>query len=315
MTSFAERLFVAIGRTASRLPPVRGKTRICLGLYRLLGLDKHHVRVQANLRRPVRYAAELDLHAWAQRVAFLTGGYEEDTVAFLLRLHAAAPARGFLLDIGANVGLIAAPFALAGSAKVVAVEAVPDNVTALRNNIALNQLQDAVTVIPFGVGDASRVVEIQVEGDLHAGEGTGTANILPSDSTYACVRQTLEIRTLDELTASGAIPAGCAVMKVDTDGYDLKVLQGGVQFLARERPVIFGEFSAHCMRWHDQTLADVLAFARAAGYEVWKRIHPGWTFEPATETASFDQDLLLVPRERAGDYGFCIARTSGGSAA
>jgi FkbM family methyltransferase len=302
--TFAEHLFLGFGRVASALPPVRGKTRLCLALYRLLGLAGRHVRVRARLRRPVRYVAELDLHAWLQRVAFLTGGYEGDTVEFLLRLESAGGGArpGYLLDVGANVGLIAVPFALlaraGGGVRVVAVEAISDNLAVLRRNVELNGLGDAVKVVEVGLGEVARTVEIQVEGDLERGEGTGTANILPIGSTYECVRQTIEIRTLDELADCGEIPAGCSVVKIDTDGYDLKVLQGGVGFLRRERPVIFGEFSAVCLSWHGQSLADVLAFAKTVDYEVWKRIPRTWKFEVATEDSSFSEDLLLVPVEK-----------------
>lgn len=300
--TLAERLFLAAGRTAARLPHIRGKTRVLLALYKLLRLSGRHLVVDARLRRPVRFEAQLDLHAWLQRVAFLTGGYEEDTVEFLLDLHARSGRDGYLLDVGANIGLIAIPFAKGAAARqpsVVAVEAVPDNVLVLRRNLASNHLQEAVPVIPFALGATSGSVQIQVEGDLRGGEGTGTANILPDGSTYDCVRQEIVIKTVDELAEGGELPAGCPVVKIDTDGYDLKVLEGATRFLARNRPVIFGEFSAHCLRWHEQSIADVAAFAAANGYAVWERAMPTWRFRPyVPEAASgFEQDLLLVPDE------------------
>lgn len=304
----AERLFVSLGRLSARLPQIRGKTRLLLALYGLLKLDRRRVIVRARLRKPVPYVAELDLHAWLQRVAFLTGGYEADTVQFLLQLHRVSSRRGYLLDVGANIGLLTVPFALSvtgNSLAAIAIEAIPDNVAALNANIALNGLQDNVRVIPLGVGDEPRTVDIQVEGDLKSGEGTGTANILPTGSTYECVRQTLTIDTIDNLAGAGTLPAGCSVIKIDTDGYDLKVLEGAVAFLGRERPVIFGEFSAYCMNWHGQSVADVAVFAQRHGYEVWRRVPRGWSFEPLTPAgvAQFSEDLLLVPAERAHEFG------------
>jgi FkbM family methyltransferase len=299
----AERVFLATGRVFAGLPPIRGKTRLLLLLYRLLGLKGRHVIVEAHLRRPVRFKARLDLHAWLQRVAFLTGGYEEDTVEFLLDLHGRAGGNGYLLDVGANVGLIAIPFARRAASRrpsVVAVEAVPDNVAVLRQNIRLNDLGELVAVVPFALGAVSGSEQIQVEGNLLGGEGTGTANILPNGSTYDCVRQEIVVKTLDELADAGEIPDGCAVIKIDTDGYDLKVLQGGQRFLARNHPVIFGEFSAHCLRWHDQSIADVVAFAQTHGFEVWQRVIPSWQFRPYEPDVPFDQDLLLVPDALVG---------------
>lgn len=283
--SFARSLYVAVCRFSSRLPHFRGRTRIVLLLYKLLRLDGQHFIVRAQLRHPVPYVATLDLHAWAQRVAFLTGEYEAGTTRLLMRLR---DGHGYLLDVGANIGLIALPFARATGANVVAIEAVPDNVAVLRANVDANGLGDRITVLPFGVGDETKTVDIQVEGDLRAGEGTGTANILADGSTWECVRQTLTIRRLDDLD----LPRGCSVIKIDTDGYDLKVLQGGRDFLQRERPVIYGEFSAHCMGWHGQTVDDVLAFAADLGYAVLSE----------KPRAAFEQDLLLVPSEKLGGF-------------
>jgi FkbM family methyltransferase len=286
-------LFIAAGRLAARLPRVRGKTRLLLLLYRALGLETRHIRVEARLRRPVPFDAELDLHAWLQRIAFLTGGYEHETVEYLVGLHRRDGRGGYLLDVGANIGLIAIPFAKVTGKPVFAVEAVPDNVAVLRRNVERNGLHDAITIMPFALGDQPGVAQIQVEGDLRPGEGTGTGNILPPESTWG-VRQPVEVQRLDD----AGLPPGCSVIKIDTDGYDLKVLQGGTRFLERERPLIFGEFSAHCMGWHGQTIDDIVAFAERLHYRTLCRVEPGWAFRPYERGMTFVQDLLLLPEEQ-----------------
>ena len=305
--SFATRLFIAAGRLSAAMPHFRGKTRAFLVLYRLLGVDGRHVHVRAKLRRPVVFEAELDLHSWLQRVAFLTGGYEQDTVQFLADLYRRIGAEGSLLDVGANVGLISIPFVRSTHTSAIAIEAVPDNVVVLRKNVRLNGLGDAISIVPYALGATAGVAQIQVEGDLEAGEGTGTANILADGTTYECVRQDVRVRTLDELLDSGELPRRCSVVKIDTDGYDLKVLQGGPRLLARDRPVIFGEFSAHCLNWHGQSLADVVAFADANDYLAWRRRMPEWRFTRSLSAGTFEQDLLLVPRERADAFSTLLA--------
>jgi FkbM family methyltransferase len=294
--TFRSRLFLTFGRLSAHLPPIRGRTRIFLELYRLLGLQHEPVRVRTRLRHPLRFHAELDLRSWLQRIAFLTGGYEADTVSFLRDLRRRMGG-GYLLDVGANVGLISVPFALLDGA-VVAVEAVPDNVGMLRRNITLNDAP--VTVVPVALGEARKTVRIQVEGDWRAGEGSGTANILPAGSTYACVTQEIVVETLDAIATEGVIPDRCAVIKIDTDGYDLKVLQGGRAFLERNRPVIFGEFSAHCLAWHEQSIEDVRTFAAGLQYDVWCRVPRSWCFR--RDVQPYDIDALLVPRERVDAF-------------
>ncbi|HEX8617632.1 MAG TPA: FkbM family methyltransferase, partial [Thermoanaerobaculia bacterium] len=271
------------------------------------GLEHRHYSVRARLQRPVRFDMLLDLHSWLQRLAFVDGGYEEDTVEFLLELRRMDGRGAALLDVGANIGIISIPFARKSSASVVAVEAVPDNVARLRTNIELNALDELVQVVPFALGATAGTVQIQVEGDLNPGEGSGTANILPDGSTYECVRQEIVVRTLDELVESGELRARCSVVKIDTDGYDLKVLQGATRFLQRDRPVIFGEFSAQCLAWHEQTVGHVVAFAREQRYETWYRMPRTWHFTREAP-AAFDQDLLLVPAESATTFATFLRR-------
>jgi FkbM family methyltransferase len=232
-----------------------------------------------------------------------------------VRLYQSQGREGYLLDVGANVGLIAIPAAIVirGSADtrrkagpvVVAVEAVPDNAEALKVNVALNELECVVSVLGVALGDVAKVVEIQVEGDLHRGEGTGTANIIAEGNPFHCVRIPLNLTTLDALMESGSLSGACSVVKLDTDGYDLKVLQGAPRFLAENRPVVFGEFEAHCLQWHRQTLNDVVEFASSQSYLVWQRAGKGWCFADRLDARTFQRDLLLVPTEQAGSLAWC----------
>ena len=102
--------------------------------------------IDATLQRPVSFAARLNIQSWLQRIAFLTGAYESDTVDFLNRLWRSGGATGYLLDIGASVSMISIPFALmvrntsTGHTVVIAVEAVPDNARALETNIAMKRI-------------------------------------------------------------------------------------------------------------------------------------------------------------------------------
>lgn len=309
--TLAQRCFISAGRVSGALPPFRGKVRAMNAMYKALGLSHKQTMVTSQLRRPTAYRATLDLQSWSQRLAFMEGAYEADTVEFLLRLATCAQRPGYLLDVGANVGLISVPYALrmtnspqkaAGGPVAVAIEAVPDNFRALQTNVALNGLLSQVQTIETALGDDTREIEINVEGDLRSGQGTGTASILPTDSTYVCERQRLQLRRLDDLE----LPTNCAVIKIDTDGYDLKVLKGAEGFINASRPVIFGEFSAHCMQWHGETAADVEVFARAHRYLVWQRCKGNWKFSASVDVGTFSQDLLLVPQESRELYSWAL---------
>jgi FkbM family methyltransferase len=216
------------------------------------------------------------------------------------------------MDIGANVGLISAPLALAirsGTSSrpcVVAIEALPDNCTALRKNIVLNSLEDCVSIHELALGDVTRDALINVEGDLERGEGSGTASIDPDGWTESRVLQTVHVVTMDALWEEGRLPPGCHVIKLDTDGYDLKIMRGSREFLSFHRPVIFGEFHAECEGWHGHGLKDVITFAAGGNYVVWQRLAKSFFFSSTISPDDYVQDLLLVPRETVAAMRWCM---------
>jgi FkbM family methyltransferase len=312
----AENLFLAVASPWRRLPNFRGKVRALLALHRSLGLGPRHVVVERVLHRPIPYRARLDLHCDHERMALLMDGYEADTAEFLFRLFDRS---GCFLDIGANIGLISLPFTrlaleraglkAAGRDTPVTycVEALRSNHHALVRNVALNDLGQWMRPLCVGVGECEKTVEINVEHNLRDGEGTGTANIVAESSTYACERIPLHISTVDALIGAGQIAPDVTLIKLDTDGYDLFALMGATGLLKKMRPLIFGEFMAACLSWHGQTAADVAVFARGVGYETFARSGKAWRFTPLADLGGFNQDLLLVPKEKRSQVAWCLA--------
>jgi FkbM family methyltransferase len=298
MNAVSTFVFSKLALISRNLPPFKGKVRACMSIFRALGGESLSTPQTAVLNRPIKHQMRLDLRAWAQRLAYVDGGYEPRTVEFLRELTNASVSPGYLLDVGACIGAITVPYAVLrrneSPLAVIAFEAVSDNAKLLRDNVRLNYLGDAVRVHEIALGDTSKIVDIQVEGNRKKGEGAGTANILADGTDYECVRQSIQILRLDDID----LPRGCGAIKIDTDGYDFKVLQGAEAFLARERPIIFGEFSAHCMRWHGQTVSDVQRFCETINYRLFSKIANEMHFVRDFPVETFNQDLLLVPEEK-----------------
>jgi len=103
----------------------------------------------------------------------------------------------------------------------------------------------------------------------------------------------------------GRLPGNCGVMKIDTDGYDLFVLMGAKRFLMQARPIIFGEFAAHCLKWHGQSIHDVQVFLATQDYELYTR-REGWSFAPLRDGEHFVMDALCVPREKRDRVLWCL---------
>lgn len=142
-----------------------------------------------------------------------------------------------LLDVGANVGVYTVAAAALGAARVVAVEPFEPNVEALRANIALNEIAERVSVLPFAAS-------------AHDGEGTllfgpevpGAANqqFIPegddigADAQANGGRSRIRGASIDELIARGAIPVPSHV-KIDVDGSEDGVIAGMADLLSNPR--------------------------------------------------------------------------------
>ena len=243
-----------------------------------------------------RLRFRLNLTSAHERMAFLMNGYESDTVSLLDSLYSG----GTILDIGANIGLIAGPLA-ARTAKratsaphIFAFEALPSNSASLAENVRLNALDARIRVLPRALGSERKQVHIQIEGDDPS--RTGTANILPD--SYDFQKIALEIERLDDVIASGDIPADVSLIKLDTDGYDLEILRGARTLLRERRPVCHVELNLICHAWHGVTLDDAVAFAGELDYDVYVRTaYSSRVFRLYRRELPFFENVLLIPRE------------------
>lgn len=150
--------------------------------------------------------------------------FELGTRKWLHRLL--APGKIFV-DVGANIGFHTALAArrVGPSGRVVAVEPTPENLLFLRANLAANRL-DHVEVLPYAAGSRAGRSRLY----LHR---QGTLNTLhPSASHGASESIEVEVKPLDELVR-GPID----VVKIDTEGAEIEVLQGMSRLLA-ENPSV-----------------------------------------------------------------------------
>jgi hypothetical protein len=74
----------------------------------------------------------------------------------------------------------------------------------------------------------------------------------------------LPVRPLDSLSFDRRV----AVVKIDAEGFEMDILAGAEEFVARHRPVFLGEFSEHWMRSRGQAVDAPFAWAAAHGYRV-----------------------------------------------
>jgi len=139
-------------------------------------------------------------------------------------------------DIGANVGF----FTLVGArlvgpqGRVVAFEPVPWCARAVKRNIELNGFEHA-QIQQRAVGAADGNARLLVVGEA-------SWSHLESTGRHADVRDEIDVEVvcIDSLVGAGTIPPP-DVLKIDTEGAELQVVEGARETIARHRPAIVCE--------------------------------------------------------------------------
>jgi FkbM family methyltransferase len=165
-------------------------------------------------------------------------------------LAAARDPGGLLFDVGAHRGLFSCFFALAGAgSRAVAFEPSPVLAADVRSALAMNGLEARVQVREAALGSRTERVPASVDagGLIVLGQGDGEA----------------EVTTLDVEAARFGIPD---VLKVDVEGYEHEVLEGGREMLRERRPLLLLELHLNLLEGRGIPPREVVEGLVAHGY-------------------------------------------------
>ncbi len=141
------------------------------------------------------------------------------------------PAGGVFYDVGANIGTVSIPVAKRRpKARLFAFEAQEAIHRLLQRNVALNDLPN-VTTFAWALGERDGTIDFPAP---VLGSPTNFAAIGRDAQTAATA--TVPMHRLDSLD----LPPPDLV-KIDVEGFDLEVVQGGLEVLRRHQPVVFYE--------------------------------------------------------------------------
>ena len=162
-----------------------------------------------------------------------------------------------VIDVGAHIGLYALAFGrrVGREGRVLAVEPDPENLISLRRHIALNGLQEIVTVLPAGLSEA--------EGEAPLETNDMQSHVSPGRSGSVVIK----LRTLDQVVGG----APWDLMLIDVEGHEEMVLRGGRQWLsdATCRPDMI-LIEVHPYAWPElgTSSESLMQFLRGHGYSV-----------------------------------------------
>jgi FkbM family methyltransferase len=221
-----------------------------------------------------------------------------------LLLHLIQPGNT-VLDIGANLGTLTVPLAkrVGPTGRVIAFEAQPAIHMLLCANLALNELL-SVRALNVAVSDETGYVDMpnldygmyyNFGGVSFAEQRAGQSN---GSSRIACHR-------LDDLVAD--LPE-CHLIKVDVEGMESRVLEGGEAFIMRTRPIIYSEADRR------SSFNRLIAVADRMKYRAYWHCFRGYNTQNFFATPDNvygpggDINLLLVPNESHPELAGRVAR-------
>ncbi|MCX6282504.1 MAG: FkbM family methyltransferase [Bacteroidetes bacterium] len=160
---------------------------------------------------------------------FLNYAYEWNVKRFILQ-HYKEYNRFF--DVGANVGTYSFLLARKGI-ECQAFEPVPENCKSIFGNIVRNGLENMITAHPYGLGAKN-----SEEDFIFESKNTGASHMASINTNYVETKGETativkaEIKTLDSVLSTLNFSQDDKVLiKIDAEGMEIDVLQGGREFI------------------------------------------------------------------------------------
>jgi FkbM family methyltransferase len=236
------------------------------------------------------------------RIAF--GGIYEPELSRAINEALASCASPTLLDIGANIGLLTLNvLAETPAARIFACEPSPTSVATLAETLAVNRLEDRVTLVREAFSRENGVAEFTVheawtssaDGFLHTGRMAGGTSVQ------------VKTRRVDDWWVEAGRPK-LDVVKIDTEGSELWILQGAEMLLRECAPVLFLEISPLNLWVYPHTAQDVLRWLHAHRYRLFALDGRAATAASLESLLRTEDTFMARPDSDAldaGDLGAC----------
>ena len=191
------------------------------------------------------------------------GSYEPDVIKAIVDVLQ-PKTKPVMLDIGANIGMVSlAVLSQKKDVQIHAFEPGPHQHQYLTKNIEANGLQKQVTLYSNGL--SHEVGEAQFS--IHDSKDASGDGLIDTNRAGKTKQITIQISTLDVWwEAAGKIDVD--YIKVDTEGAELWILEGGKKLIESQRPVFLLEIFLENLKNYPYEAEDILAFFEERAYSL-----------------------------------------------
>lgn len=191
----------------------------------------------------------------------LESGFYEKELLLAMQLLAKGK-EGIAIDVGANIGNHTIFFSKIFP-QVIAFEPAPRNCWILKANLHLNRISN-VTLVEKGLGAKEEFLLLGNDDPENTNNGFSLEPVGYSQ-TLGNSRQIEVVRGDDELETLG-VECEIAIIKVDVEGFEPRVLQGLEKTILKHHPIIFWEAFTH------ETANTSVEILQAMGYRYFYHI-------------------------------------------
>lgn len=173
-----------------------------------------------------------------------------------------------ILDVGANIGRVAeAALRTYPDSEVHCFEPVSTTFSMLRHRLA--RFGSQVHLHPYGLSNTNGEVTINLT-SFH-----GANSIHPQARLHKQLNphvtevgtERILLKRLDDL--AGELPSTCDIIKIDVEGHELQVLEGGEAFIRDRVDTVLIEISLmRDQSWEHQCVFDIFAVMRKLGFSL-----------------------------------------------
>ncbi len=218
------------------------------------------------------------------RWAFANSFYQKPEIRLSRRLINTGDT---VVDAGANMGLWAMGAArrVGQNGAVHAFEPVPENFEELRSNTELNDLTQ-IHAVECGLSHRKGRTTIYAA----TNGNSGMASLAPAPGVDRALD--IELTTLDDYCEAQGI-ARVEFLKMDVEGAELSVLEGGRELLKKD-PMILFEASEQTARAFGRSTVEVKAHLSEMGFRLFRVDRRGLECVEVNELHEANEDLLAV---------------------
>lgn len=192
----------------------------------------------------------------------------------------------FVLDIGTNIGYSLLKMAsLAPFGQLVGFEPDPQNYFRCSNNILLNPTLHNLRVFNFGLGDSVMHAEIEVR----TPGNRGANRVAPVSGKSDLVMITRLDTIFSELNWQKL-----DLVKLDVEGYELKVLKGAESTLRKFYPILFVEINDQNLIYQSNSAHELILFLFDIGYTNIKNAVTGLSIYRDTDLKNQHLDVVAT---------------------